>query len=123
MKFTHILGHSSIHAIGMAGKMIRKAKEQHCKKKQFCKFYSLKCEQKILLSNSSNSAQNLICRQNSEKIGPASSELFFNFKLEDLEAFFREFCDTWSEKVERKIQFQVTLKELPKAENTFSQFR
>ena len=56
-------------------------------------------------------------------MGPASSELFFNFKLEDSEAIFREFCDTWSEKVERKIQFQVTLKELPKAENTISQFR
>ena len=34
MKFTHILGLSSIHAIGMATKMVRKAKEQHCKKKQ-----------------------------------------------------------------------------------------
>ena len=37
--------------------------------------------------------------------------------------FFGDFCDTWSEKVERKIQFQVTLEELPKAENTFSHFR
>ena len=34
MKFTHILGLSSIHAIGMATKMVRKAKEQNCKKKQ-----------------------------------------------------------------------------------------
>ena len=48
----------------MARKMIRKAKEQNCKKETgFCEFCSLKREQKILLSNSSNSAQNLICRQ------------------------------------------------------------
>ena len=110
MKITHILGLSGILAIGMATKMIRKVKEQNCKKKTgFCKFCSLKCEQKILLSNSSNSAQNLICGQNSKQIGPASSELFFNFKLEDSEAIFREFCDTWSEKVDKEIELQVNL--------------
>ena len=65
----------------------------------------------------------MICGQNSKKIGPASSELFFNFKLEDSEAFFSVILWYLIGKSRRKIQFQVTLKELPKAENTISQFR
>ena len=59
--------------------------------------------------NSSKSAQNLICRQNSEKIGPASSELFFNFKFEDAEASSGYFFDNWLEKVDKEIELQVKL--------------
>ena len=115
MKFTHILGLSSIHAIGMATKMVRKAKEQNCKKKQvFVSFIHWNANKRSCYQILRILRKIWFAGKTAKKIGPASSEFFLISHSKMQKHFFGDFLIPHWKKSIKKLNFNWTCKNSPK---------
>ena len=120
MKFTHILGLSSIYAIGMATKMVRKAKEQHCKKKQvFVRFIHWNANKRSCYQILRILRKIWFAGKTAKKLGRPAQNYFLISNSKIQKQFFGNFVIPDRKKSIKKLNFKWTCKNSPKQKIQF----